>query len=158
MLPPVAPIIAELTILWIDDMAFNRVFYRQSEVVKPMPYRILVVDDYEMNLLLMAKILELEGYQVKLASNGIEAIQSVLKNKPDLAILDVKMPDMDGYELCRKLRQPPLNTTGPIILLTAMNCEMEKGQAVEAGANDIWSKPFDLELFRQRIGELLTVN
>jgi DNA-binding response OmpR family regulator len=65
------------------------------------------------------------------------------------------MPDMDGYELCQKLRQPPLNVTVPIILLTAMNSSMERSLALKAGANDIWSKPFDMELFRKRVGELL---
>ncbi|MGB8213777.1 MAG: response regulator [Anaerolineales bacterium] len=120
-----------------------------------MPYTILVVDDNDMNLSLIAKILELEGYRVTGARNGMEAIQSVLNHMPDLAVLDVMMPDMDGYELCRKLRQPPLNTKGPIVMLTAMNSEIERKQALEAGANDIWSKPFDLDLFRKRIGELL---
>jgi len=120
-----------------------------------MPYRILVVDDNDMNLSLVAKILELEGYQVTMARNGMEAIQKVMQNMPDLAILDIMMPDMDGYDLCRKLRRPPLNAKGPIVLLTAMNSDLEKKQALEAGANDIWSKPFDMELFRRRIGDLL---
>jgi putative two-component system response regulator len=87
----------------------------------------------------------------------MEAIQSVISKKPDLAILDVMMPDMDGYELCRKLRQPPINADMPIIMLTAMNSEMEKALAIEAGANDIWSKPFDMDTFRRRIGELVQV-
>jgi adenylate cyclase len=120
-----------------------------------MPYSILVVDDNDMNLALIAKILELEGYQVLLARNAREAIQSVVQSMPDLAILDVMMPDMDGYELCQKLRQPPLGAKIPIVLLTAMNSEMEKNLAKKAGANDIWSKPFDMELFRHRVGELL---
>ena len=120
-----------------------------------MTYRILVVDDNDMNLFLLAKILELEGYQVTLAHNGIEAIQSVVQKMPDLALLDVMMPDMNGYELCRKMRQPPFNTQIPIVMLTAMSSEGEREDALEAGANDIWSKPFDMELFRQRIGEFI---
>jgi len=76
-----------------------------------MPYSVLVVDDNDMNLMLIAKILELEGYQVASARNGREAIQSVVAKMPDLAILDVMMPDMDGYELCQKLRQPPSMST-----------------------------------------------
>jgi CheY-like chemotaxis protein len=120
-----------------------------------MPYSILVVDDNDMNLLLISKILELEGYQVTSARNGKEAIQAVVNKMPDLAILDVMMPDMDGYELCQNLRQPPLNVTVPIILLTAMSSDMERAQSIKAGANDIWSKPFDMELFRKRVGELL---
>ena len=120
-----------------------------------MSYAVLVVDDNDMNLMLISKIIELENYQVVLARNGMEAIQSVVAKMPDLAILDVMMPDMDGYELCQKLRQPPLNVTVPIILLTAMNSSMERSLALKAGANDIWSKPFDMELFRKRVGELL---
>jgi CheY-like chemotaxis protein len=120
-----------------------------------MPYSVLVVDDNDMNLELIGKILELEGYQVMLARNGKEAIQSVVVGMPDLAILDVMMPDMDGYELCQKLRQQPLNVAAPIVLLTAMSSDLERELAKKAGANDIWSKPFDMDLFRQRIGELL---
>ncbi len=120
-----------------------------------MTYTILVVDDNEMNLSLMSKILELEGYQVRLAYTGIEAIQSVIQKMPDMAILDIMMPDMNGLDLCRRLRQPPLNVTVPIVLLSAMNAETERERVVEAGANDIWAKPFDLEVFRRRVGELL---
>jgi Response regulators consisting of a CheY-like receiver domain and a winged-helix DNA-binding domain len=120
-----------------------------------MTYTILVVDDNEMNLSLMSKILELEGYQVRLAYTGIEAIQSVIQKMPDMAILDIMMPDMNGLELCRRLRQPPLNVTVPIVLLSAMNAETERELVVEAGANDMWAKPFDLEVFRRRVGELL---
>jgi CheY-like chemotaxis protein len=120
-----------------------------------MPYKILVVDDNDMNLFLLSKILELEGYQVTTAQNGMEAIQSVVQKMPDLALLDVMMPEMDGYELCRKMRQPPFSTKIPIVMLTAMNSETERTQALEAGANDIWSKPFEIEVFRRRIGELL---
>ena len=120
-----------------------------------MAYTVLVVDDNDMNLALIAKILELEGYRVIVAHNGLEAIQAVVACMPDLAILDVMMPDMDGYELCKKLRQPPLNAVLPIVLLTAMNSDMERQMAMKAGANDIWSKPFDMELFRIRVGEFL---
>ncbi len=141
--------------MWLDDLAFNRVFYEQLKAVKRMSYRILVVDDNDLNLSLIAKILELEGYQVTLARNGTEAIQAVTSSMPDLAILDVMMPDMDGYELCQKLRQPPLNARIPIVMLTAMSSEEERRLALAAGANDIWSKPFDMDAFRKSVGELL---
>jgi CheY-like chemotaxis protein len=120
-----------------------------------MSYRILVVDDNDMNLTLVSKILELEGYQVTVACNASDAIQSVVDDMPNLAILDVMMPDMDGYELCRKLRQPPIGAKMPIVMLTAMNSSTEKQLALDAGANDIWSKPFDMDTFRRHIGELL---
>jgi two-component system, sensor histidine kinase and response regulator len=123
-----------------------------------MANHILVVDDNDMNLMLVSKILELEGYEVAVACDGTEALESVIANKPDLALLDVMMPDMDGYELCKKLRQPPINADMPIIMLTAMNSDMEKGLAIEAGANDIWSKPFDMDTFRRRVAELVTTS
>ena len=120
------------------------------------PFRILVVDDDELNLTLLSKILGLDGYDVIQALNGQEAINAVSKEMPDLAFLDIMMPDMNGFDLCRKLRAPPINANGPIIMLTAMNSDAEKQHAMEAGANEIWSKPFDLDLFRRRISELLT--
>jgi CheY-like chemotaxis protein len=121
-----------------------------------MPYHILVVDDNDMNLFLLAKTLELEGYQVTMAHNGMEAIQTAVQKMPDLALLDVMMPDMNGYELCQKTRQPPFRPEIPIVMLTAMSSDVQRAQALEAGANDIWSKPFDMKIFRQRIGELLS--
>ena len=120
-----------------------------------MSYRILIVDDNDINLLLISKILDMEGYQVCLAHSGTEALQLVLEKMPDLAILDIMMPVMNGYELCKKLRQPPYNVCIPIVMLTAMTSELEKKQAQEAGADDVWSKPFDMDLLRQRIGDLL---
>ena len=120
-----------------------------------MPYNILVVDDNDLNLVLLAKILELEGYQVTIAHNGLEAIQSAEQKLPDLALLDVMMPEMNGYELCKMMRKPPLSMEIPIVMLTAMSSESERVQALDAGANDIWSKPFDMQVFRRRIGELL---
>jgi CheY-like chemotaxis protein len=122
-----------------------------------MSHHILVVDDNDLNLILLAKILELEGYQVTMAHNGLEAIQAVVETMPDLALLDVMMPEMNGYELCRKLRQLPVKNAIPIVMLTAMSSEGERAQALEAGANDIWSKPFDMVVFRRRIGELLRI-
>jgi CheY-like chemotaxis protein len=120
-----------------------------------MTFRILVVDDNDSNLLLVTKILEMEGYLVILASNGVEALNIVKQHEPDLALLDVMMPDMDGYTLCRNLRQPPLNSHFPIIMLTAMNSEHEKALAREAGADEVWSKPFDIDVFRQQVVVLL---
>jgi CheY-like chemotaxis protein len=120
-----------------------------------MSYHILVVDDNETNLFLLGKILELEGYQVTIAHNGNEAIQSTELKRPDLALLDVMMPDMDGYELCQKMRQPPYNMKIPIVMLTAMDAEGEQTKVLEVGANEIWSKPFDMDILLKRIKELV---
>jgi len=120
-----------------------------------MTYSLLIVDDNDINLDLLGKILELEGYRVIKAHDGAEAIRAATQELPDLAILDVMMPDIDGYELCRKLRQPPLNLKIPIVMLTAMNSEMERKNALDAGANDIWSKPFEMDVFTRRLGKYL---
>jgi CheY-like chemotaxis protein len=120
-----------------------------------MTFHVLVVDDNDINLLLVTKILELEGYKVTSATNGIDAIRSVSQNMPDLAILDLMMPNMNGFELCQKLRQSPINASFPIVMLTAMNSEIEKVRAKAVGADDVMSKPFDMDLFRQRISVLL---
>ncbi len=116
---------------------------------------ILVVDDNEINLKLISKILELSGYEVATARNGRDAIKKVQDRSPDLALLDVMMPDIDGYELCRSLRQTPINAQFPIVMLTAMNDETERILAMKAGANDIWSKPFEMDEMRSRLDSLL---
>ena len=120
-----------------------------------MPNTILVVDDNDMNLVLLSKILGLEGFQVVTAQNGTDALRAVEDKVPDLAILDVMMPDMDGYELCRRLRQSQIALKMPIVMLTAMSSEEERRLALDAGANDVWTKPFEMNVLRQRIGELL---
>jgi CheY-like chemotaxis protein len=120
-----------------------------------MKKRILVVDDFDMNRDLISRMLELEGYEVTLASNGMKAIQSVLKDMPNLAIVDILMPNMDGYEVCQKLRQPPISASIPILLITAMRSDMETERALQVGANEVWAKPFEMERFLRRIKELL---
>ena len=120
-----------------------------------MPNTILVVDDNDMNLVLLSKILGMEGYQVLTAQNGTDALRVIEEKVPDLAILDVMMPDMDGYELCRRLRQLQTAQKMPIVMLTAMSSEGERRLALDAGANDVWTKPFEMNVLRQRMGELL---
>lgn len=122
---------------------------------RTIPPSILIVDDNEINLKLLSKVLELGGYQVITARSGKAAIQQVQGSLPDLAILDVMMPDMDGYELCRYLRQPPINASFPIIMLTAMSDEVERNLALQSGADDLWSKPFEMDEMRSRLEALL---
>jgi CheY-like chemotaxis protein len=120
-----------------------------------MSYKVLIVDDNDTNLLLVSKILQLEGYQTFTTSSGSEAIRMMAEIRPDLAILDVMMPRMNGYELCQRFRQAPLSSKIPIVMLTAMSSASERELALAAGANDVWSKPFDLDVLRQRIHKLL---
>jgi len=120
-----------------------------------MPAKILVVDDNEINLKLLTKVLEMGGYQVITARSAKDAIQLIQENRPNLALLDVMMPDMDGYELCSTLRQPPIHAAFPIVMLTALNDERERSLALKAGANDLWGKPFEMDEMRSRLEALL---
>jgi CheY-like chemotaxis protein len=120
-----------------------------------MSPRILVVDDNETNLDLVGRILQMEGYEVITAENGAAALQKVDRMKVDLAVLDMMMPSMDGFELCRRLRQLPACVDIPVIMLTASYGNEEKLQAEEAGANALLGKPFDMDILRTQIKALL---
>jgi len=109
----------------------------------PAPGRILVVDDVEANRVLLQEILQLEGHQVSLASNGADAIRLVGEGDPDLVLLDVTMPGMDGLEVCRALRADPNSAVLPIILVTALADRQQRLEGIAAGANDYLTKPID---------------
>jgi len=120
-----------------------------------MPLRILVVDDEAINLKLVSRLLEMEGYEVITAQSGEASLRLIEQSPPDMALLDVMMPDMDGYELCRRLRQNPRTAGIPIVMLTALVDENERLKGIEAGADDCLPKPFDVELLRARLARLL---
>ena len=107
-----------------------------------MAAHILIVDDNELNLKLATHVLEKNGYRTSTALNGFEALELTQKEAPDMAILDVMMPDMDGYELCSRMRENPKLKHMPIIMLTALSSVDDRLQAFDAGADDFLSKPF----------------
>ncbi len=120
-----------------------------------MLQKVFVVDDSEMNLKMVSSILKKEGYEVMTAPDAEQALSVIGGAPPDLAILDVMMPDMDGYELCRRLRKRPDTATIPIIILTALSELEEKLKAYEAGADDFIAKPFQPQELLARIKVLL---
>jgi DNA-binding response OmpR family regulator len=97
----------------------------------------------------------MEGYEVITARSGEAALRVIEQSPPDLALLDVRMPDMEGYELCRRLRQNPLTAGIPIVMLTALVDENDRQKGIEAGADDCLPKPFDVELLRALLARLL---
>lgn len=114
---------------------------------KPKNHLILVVDDFYDNLQLIATHLEQVGYKVTLASNGLEALKLLQVVKPDLILLDLMMPQMNGLEVCSKVKTAPDLAEIPIIFLTASNEQEHLVQAFEKGAVDYITKPFEgLEL------------
>lgn len=115
------------------------------------PTKILVVDDQPINIKLLQRKLEREGYAVSTALNGVECIESVHEDKPDLILLDVMMPEMDGIEACRRLKAEESTADIPIIFITAKSSREGKLQGLEVGAVDYITKPIDLEETMARI-------
>jgi DNA-binding response OmpR family regulator len=108
---------------------------------------VLVVDD-DIDIARFIEVnLRLEGFDVIVAHDGLEALDAIAERMPDLALLDVMMPRLDGVELCRRLRSEPLTASLPVIMLTAKNLSVDKVVGLTAGADDYIIKPFDtLEL------------
>ncbi len=127
-----------------------------SVVEKPIIDRILAVDDSKDNLILVQTILESEGYDIDLVTDGITALQRVEQCPPDLILLDVMMPGIDGYEVTRRIRNHPnLNVNYiPILLITAFH-ESSVVQGLDAGADDFIRKPFDTDELLARVRSLL---
>ena len=105
--------------------------------------KILIVDDEEANLKYMSTLISRYGYIFDAARNGIEAIEKTKKINPDIILLDILMPEMDGIEACKRLKEDPETRHIPIIVLTALEDKETKIESLKAGANDFLSKPVD---------------
>lgn len=108
-------------------------------------YKILVVDDVMSNVLLLKVLLTNEKYNVITANNGCEALEQVKKEMPDLILLDVMMPDLNGFEVARKLKNDPEYHDIPIIFLTALNSTADIVKGFQVGGSDFITKPFNKE-------------
>ena len=106
-----------------------------------MAKRILIVDDDEMVLMAVYELLGQEGYEVQTISSGAEALKKLDQNGYDLLLLDIIMPEMDGFELCKRIREKERYIETPIVFLTAKSREEDRVQGLEAGANLFLSKP-----------------
>jgi len=107
-----------------------------------MAYKILVVDDEPPIVRLMEFILAREGYEMVVAVNGQEALLQVTAHKPDLILLDIMMPRIDGYEVARKLRADPKFCHIPIIMLSAKAQDEDVRKGIDVGVNEYITKPF----------------
>lgn len=117
---------------------------------------ILLVDDTPDNLRLLTKILAAQGYLVRKALNGKMALQGVHRQPPDLILLDIAMPDMDGYEVCQQLKASPVTANIPIIFISALDHIGHKARAFEMGGQDYITKPFqELEVLIRVKNQLL---
>lgn len=116
-----------------------------------MPARILVVDDDTAIVEVLRRFLVREGYTVVTASNGVEALERVSMEHPDLILLDVTMPRMDGFATCRYLKDDERTALIPITMLTGLDDLDHRTRGIEAGADDFLTKPFDQTTLRARI-------
>jgi PleD family two-component response regulator len=106
--------------------------------------RILIVDDTLVNLQLLANILSQANYEVHTASNGAGALVAAGLNRPDLILLDIMMPEMDGYEVCARLKADPQMQDIPVIFISALSEPLDKVKAFSVGGIDYITKPFQL--------------
>ena len=118
--------------------------------------RILVVDDTPQNVRLLEALLTPAGYAVQAAESGEEALAIIAKEAPDLVLLDIVMPGLNGYEVCRQIRATPATSFLPVIMITASGAE-QKLKSIEAGADDFVQKPFDQSELLARVRSLLRV-
>ena len=120
-----------------------------------MKKKILIVDD-EKQIARMLKIrMEASGYEADVANDGLEGLAKVQQIQPDLIILDVMMPKMDGFEVCRKLKDDPVFKSIPVLMLSVKAEEKATDLGVIAGADDYMPKPFEPEILMEKIRKLL---
>jgi class 3 adenylate cyclase len=112
---------------------------------------VLVVDDDETNRMLLRDPLEAHGYDIIEAENGEQALTEVEQRPPDVILLDVMMPRMDGFEVCRRLKKDGRTAHIPILMVTALSERMERLMGIAAGASDFLSKPIDLQELTLRV-------
>jgi len=120
-----------------------------------MSKRILVVDDDEMVLMALEELLKPEGYEVHAFSSGTEALKKLDEDGFDLLMMDVIMPEMDGFELCRRVRQKEKYKEVPIVFLTAKSRDEDRAKGLEVGANLFLSKPISPDKLIEIVGSAL---
>ena len=119
--------------------------------------KILVVDDTANNVKLLKDLLTMKGYVVVTASSGPEGLEQIDKERPDLVLLDVMMPGMNGYDVCRRIRANPATGILPVVMVTALDPGPERIKGLEAGADDFLTKPINQPELLARVRSLLRI-
>jgi len=119
---------------------------------------ILIVDDNPINLDLLSSMLQKQDYRVRVATNGMRALAAARSVQPDLVMLDINMPEMDGYEVCRRLKAGDFTRDVPVIFISALDEAMDKVKAFQSGGADYVTKPFQFEEVLARIENQLKIS
>src|SRR3954466_9723615 len=122
-----------------------------------MAQRILVVDDTPANIKLLGDLLRHKGYEVSTAASGEQALESIASQPPDLVLLDIMMPGISGYDVCRKIRDNPATALLPVVLATSLDPNLERVKGIEAGADDFLPKPVNQAELFARVKSLLRI-
>src|SRR5438477_6534406 len=122
-----------------------------------MPQKSLVVNDTPQNVKLLGDLLRSRGYEVTTAASGEQALESIAQQPPDLVLLDIMMPGISGYEVCRKIRENPATALLPVVLATSLDPNQERVKGIEAGADDFLSKPVNQAEMFARVKSLLRI-
>ncbi|MFA9561996.1 MAG: response regulator, partial [Nitrospirota bacterium] len=112
--------------------------------------RVLIVDDTKANIDILVEALR-DDYKISIATDGERALRSVEKSSPDIILLDIMMPDIDGYEVCRRLKASPTTQEIPVIFLSALNEVKDKTTGFDVGAADYVTKPFEMAEVKARV-------
>jgi two-component system alkaline phosphatase synthesis response regulator PhoP len=117
--------------------------------------KILIADDNHQNCELLDAYLAAEGYQIKMVHDGQQTLESIAQSQPDLVLLDIMMPKVSGYEVCKRLKSSPETRDIPIVMITALAEMGDIEKAVNAGANDFLTKPVNKLELTTRVKTLL---
>jgi DNA-binding response OmpR family regulator len=119
--------------------------------------RILVVDDTPANVKLLVDLLGARGYATASAPDGEQALAAIAARPPDLVLLDIMMPGLSGYDVCRRIRADPTTALLPVVLCTSLDPHRERINGIEAGADDFLSKPINQQELFARVKSLLRI-
>ncbi|MBM3226450.1 MAG: response regulator, partial [Candidatus Tectomicrobia bacterium] len=135
-------------------MASAPVILAENPVAPLSPFSILIADDDRTNRIVLSAMLKKDGHTVCMADNGTEAVDLFAQQQPDMVLMDVMMPDMNGYEAARQIKAMAGERFVPVIFLTAMTDEEALAQCIVAGGDDFLTKPYKRTLLKAKITAL----
>jgi len=123
----------------------------------PSERRVLIVDDEAEFLAMLREALEVRGFKIDTASNGVECGLALATNKPDLILMDVKMRGINGFQACEAIRKNPATSNIPLIIVSALSSDSDTKKAHKAGATDYFVKPVNIENLVNKIKDILHI-